>query len=150
MPCQPGGQRRAGDAGHHDVGHRGDGARLQHRHDAGVIEVRRRLDVAVEPEGQGRVGQHAGLRHLQRDATAHLRIVGEKNEEYPTPLDATAKDPVYVGRIRKDTSNPEKGLSMWVVADNLRIGAALNAVRIAEVLVQKGWVKSQAKQVAAV
>ncbi|HEY9711883.1 MAG TPA: aspartate-semialdehyde dehydrogenase, partial [Chroococcales cyanobacterium] len=50
---------------------------------------------------------------------------------YPTPLEAAGKDPVYVGRIRRDTSS-ENGLNLWVVADNLRIGAALNAVRIAE------------------
>lgn len=52
---------------------------------------------------------------------------------YPTPIDCAGKDPVYVGRIRKDTSSPN-GINLWVVADNLRIGAALNAVRIAEYL----------------
>lgn len=52
---------------------------------------------------------------------------------YPTPIDAAGKDPVYVGRIRRDTSSSD-GLNLWVVADNLRIGAALNAVRIAEYL----------------
>ncbi len=54
---------------------------------------------------------------------------------YPTPIDAAGEDPVFVGRIRRDTSS-ETGLNMWVVADNLRIGAALNAVRIAEYLVE--------------
>lgn len=54
---------------------------------------------------------------------------------FPTPLDAAGKDPVYVGRIRVDTSSPN-GLNLWVVADNLRIGAALNAVRIAEYMVE--------------
>lgn len=53
---------------------------------------------------------------------------------YPTPLDCVGQDPVYVGRIRRDTSSAN-GLQMWVVADNLRIGAALNAVRIAEYLI---------------
>jgi aspartate-semialdehyde dehydrogenase len=62
-------------------------------------------------------------------------------KDFPTPVEATGKDPVYVGRIRRDTSNPETGLNMWIVADNLRIGAALNAVRLAEVLVQRGWLK---------
>lgn len=57
------------------------------------------------------------------------------NAVYPTPLDAAGKDPVYVGRIRVDTSSPN-GLNFWVVADNLRIGAALNAVRIAEYLLE--------------
>jgi aspartate-semialdehyde dehydrogenase len=58
-----------------------------------------------------------------------------ENGIYPTPLDAAGQDPVYVGRIRLDTSS-ENGINFWVVADNLRIGAALNAVRIAEYLVQ--------------
>jgi len=64
-------------------------------------------------------------------------------QQFPTPVEATGQDPVYVGRVRRDTSNPEHGLNMWIVADNLRIGAALNAVRLAEVLVQQGWLKKQ-------
>lgn len=52
---------------------------------------------------------------------------------YPQPLAAAGRDPVYVGRIREDVGNPG-GLQMWVVADNLRKGAALNAVQIAEML----------------
>ncbi len=55
--------------------------------------------------------------------------------KYPTPLQAAGKDPVYVGRIRKELAL-DNGLAMWVVADNLRIGAALNTVRIAEKLVE--------------
>jgi len=50
---------------------------------------------------------------------------------YPQPLDAAGTDPVYVGRIREDLGNPG-GLQLWVVSDNLRKGAALNAVQIAE------------------
>jgi len=53
---------------------------------------------------------------------------------YPMPIDAEGKDDVYVGRIRDDES-VENGLNMWVVADNLRKGAALNAVQIAELLI---------------
>lgn len=54
---------------------------------------------------------------------------------YPTPVkDAAGNDPVYVGRIREDISHPH-GLDLWVVADNLRKGAALNAVQIAEALI---------------
>ncbi|MFH1132465.1 MAG: aspartate-semialdehyde dehydrogenase [Pseudomonadota bacterium] len=56
---------------------------------------------------------------------------------YPLAQMAQGTDPVYVGRIRKDLS-VENGLNMWVVADNLRKGAALNAVQIAEILVSKG------------
>jgi aspartate-semialdehyde dehydrogenase len=54
---------------------------------------------------------------------------------YPMPLDATGKDEVYVGRIREDPS-VINGLNLWVVSDNLRKGAALNAVQIAECLVK--------------
>ncbi len=55
--------------------------------------------------------------------------------EYITPLEAAASDPVYVSRIRKDTSSIN-GLNLWVVSDNLRIGAALNTVKIAEYLIK--------------
>lgn len=53
--------------------------------------------------------------------------------EVPNPLEATGQDPVFVGRVRKDTST-DNGLALFVVGDNLRKGAALNAVQIAEVL----------------
>ena len=52
--------------------------------------------------------------------------------------DAVGRDEVFVGRIRRDPTVPH-GLNLWVVADNLRKGAATNAVQIAEVLVQRGW-----------
>ena len=52
---------------------------------------------------------------------------------YPLPRDATGRDDVFVGRIRADASHP-RGLALWVVSDNLRKGAALNAVQIAEAL----------------
>lgn len=58
---------------------------------------------------------------------------------YPMPLYAKGKNDVFVGRIRRDESQP-KTLNMWVVADNLRKGAATNAVQIAELLVKKGLV----------
>jgi aspartate-semialdehyde dehydrogenase len=55
--------------------------------------------------------------------------------DVPTPLDAAGRDPSYVGRIRADRSAPEgKGLVMFISNDNLRKGAALNAVQIAELL----------------
>ena len=55
---------------------------------------------------------------------------------YPTPVThASGHDPVYVGRIREDISHP-RGLSLWIVADNIRKGAALNAVQLAELLVK--------------
>lgn len=58
---------------------------------------------------------------------------------YPHPWIAAGTDEVFVGRIRKDASHAN-GLAMWVVADNVRKGAALNAVQIAEHLISKGWI----------
>ena len=59
---------------------------------------------------------------------------------YPHPWMAAGTDEVFVGRIRGDTSHPN-GLVMWIVADNLRKGAALNAVQIAEEMVKRDWIK---------
>jgi len=61
---------------------------------------------------------------------------------YPQPWSAAGTDEVFVGRIRQDASHP-CGLNMWVVADNMRKGAALNAVQIAEEMVKRGWVHSR-------
>ncbi|KQM38577.1 aspartate-semialdehyde dehydrogenase [Microbacterium sp. Leaf203] len=63
---------------------------------------------------------------------------GVRLEEVPTPLQAAGTDPSYVGRIRADQSAPEgKGLALFISNDNLRKGAALNAVQIAEIVAQK-------------
>ena len=58
------------------------------------------------------------------------------NKVYPMPLDIAGKDPVYVGRIRSDISNPN-GLTFWAVSDQIKKGAALNAVQIAEYLIKE-------------
>ena len=58
-----------------------------------------------------------------------------KNNKYPMPLDIAGHDEVYVGRIRRDFS-VDNGLNLWVVADNIRKGAALNAVQIAELFIK--------------
>lgn len=66
-----------------------------------------------------------------------VKVVDDvENNVYPLPLDCAGGDKVYVGRIRKDFTVAH-GLNLWVVADNLRKGAALNAVQIAELLVKK-------------
>ncbi len=62
-----------------------------------------------------------------------------QNNEYPMPLYSEGKDDVFVGRIRRDLSQP-KTLNLWIVADNLRKGAATNAVQIAEYLVENNLV----------
>jgi aspartate-semialdehyde dehydrogenase len=68
-----------------------------------------------------------------RKAPGVVVVDHRANEGYVTPAEAAGEDPVYVSRIRKDPTVAH-GLSLWVVADNLRKGAALNAVQIAEVL----------------
>ena len=68
-----------------------------------------------------------------------VKVVDERKAGgYPTPVThASGTDPVYVGRIREDLSHP-RGLNMWVVADNIRKGAALNAVQVAELVANGG------------
>ncbi len=76
----------------------------------------------------------ANVKQLLKTATG-IKLI-EDEYDYPTALlDASDTDPVYVGRIRQDISH-SKGLDLWVVADNLRKGAALNTVQIAELLLQ--------------
>ncbi len=76
------------------------------------------------------------VRELMRAAPG-IELVDEAvTGGYPTPVThAAGNDPVYVGRLRKDLSH-SRGLSMWIVADNIRKGAALNAIQIAELLVE--------------
>src|SRR5215211_5570010 len=66
---------------------------------------------------------------------------------YPTTLSSTGRDDVFVGRLRRDPSH-ERGLCLWVVSDNLLKGAATNAVQIAEVLHERGLIRSAAAQAA--
>ena len=70
-------------------------------------------------------------RSLLQNAPGVVVVDDFAQHVYPQPLQAAGSDPVYVGRIRRDVGNP-KGLQLWVVSDNLRKGAALNAVQIAE------------------
>lgn len=71
------------------------------------------------------------------DDPAHLK--------YPMPIDAHDKDEVFVGRLRRDESQP-RTLNMWVVSDNLRKGAATNAIQIAEYLLEQGILKQRGKK----
>ena len=61
------------------------------------------------------------------------------NNVYPMPINAWEKDEVFVGRIRRDESIVS-GLNLWCVSDNLRKGAATNAVQIAQALLEKGFI----------
>jgi len=64
---------------------------------------------------------------------------------YPQPWSAAGTDEVFVGRIRRDASN-DTGLAMWIVADNLRKGAALNAVQIAEEVIKRNWLHPETEE----
>ncbi|GAB6066644.1 aspartate-semialdehyde dehydrogenase [Aquifex pyrophilus] len=75
-------------------------------------------------------------REVLRKAPGVIVVDNPENNEYPMPIIAEGRDEVFVGRIRKDRAF-EPGLSMWVVADNIRKGAATNAVQIAELLVKE-------------
>lgn len=79
------------------------------------------------------------LRKILSETPGVIVMDNVKNNEYPMPLYSEGKDEVFVGRIRRDLSQP-KTLNLWIVADNLRKGAATNAVQIAEYLVANNLV----------
>jgi len=82
-------------------------------------------------------------REILREAPGVVVIDKHEPTGYVTPKEAQGEFPVFVSRIRKDPT-VEHGLAMWVVADNLRKGAALNAVQIAELLHQRGLIRQKA------
>ncbi len=77
------------------------------------------------------------VREILKDSFGVVVIDNPDNFEYPTTRDASGKNPVYVGRIRKNLAF-KNGISLWCVADNLRIGAALNTVRICKKVIEMG------------
>jgi len=81
-------------------------------------------------------------RDLLRDSPGLIVIDKRDDKGYMTPKEAQGEFPVFVSRIRKDPT-VENGLSLWVVADNLRKGAALNAVQIAELLHERGLIRQK-------
>lgn len=79
------------------------------------------------------------IRSLLSTAPGVIVVDDPATQQYPMPKDAHERDEVFVGRIRRDETQP-KTLNMWIVSDNLRKGAATNAVQIAEYLVGKGMI----------
>lgn len=77
-------------------------------------------------------------REILRNAPGVVVHDDPSRHVYPMPLDAAGRDEVFVGRLRKDPSHPN-GLAMWVVSDNLRKGAASNAVQVFELVARNGW-----------
>ncbi len=76
------------------------------------------------------------VREILSKAPGVVVVDNPKKFEYPLPIYAAGRDETFVGRIREDESIPN-GINMWIVADNIRKGAALNAIQIAEILIQK-------------
>ncbi|HXR28141.1 MAG TPA: aspartate-semialdehyde dehydrogenase [Solirubrobacteraceae bacterium] len=81
-------------------------------------------------------------RELLREAPGVTVVDDPDAALYPLPIDAAGKDEVFVGRIRRDPGH-ERALDLWIVADNLRKGAATNAVQLAELLHERGLVRVQ-------
>jgi aspartate-semialdehyde dehydrogenase len=77
----------------------------------------------------------ADVKAILREAPGIIVADEPESNVYPMAIDAVGKDAIYVGRIREDNSIPN-GINLWIVADNLRKGAALNAVQIAEILIR--------------
>jgi aspartate-semialdehyde dehydrogenase len=86
----------------------------------------------------------AKARSILREAPGILVVDKHEDGGYVTPIEVAGEDATYVSRIRED-STVENGLSLWVVADNLRKGAALNAVQIAELLVNRKLIQPKRK-----
>jgi aspartate-semialdehyde dehydrogenase len=85
----------------------------------------------------------ADARTALENAEGIVVVDDPASKRYPMPLDIADKDPVYVGRLRKDLTC-DNGLSFWIVGDQIKKGAALNAVQIAQYLIAHGW-KSKAQ-----
>ncbi|MBM3442531.1 MAG: aspartate-semialdehyde dehydrogenase [Bacteroidetes bacterium] len=77
------------------------------------------------------------VRRLLSGAPGVMLVDDPSSQRYPMPMDAHERDETFVGRVRRDESQP-RTLNLWIVSDNLRKGAATNAVQIAEYLVSKG------------
>jgi aspartate-semialdehyde dehydrogenase len=92
----------------------------------------------VTPEQARRLFEAVSGVVVQDDPAGH---------EYPLATKAAGHDEVFVGRVRQDPSIPDgRGLAFWVVSDNLRKGAATNAVELAEALIERGWVQARSRR----
>ena len=78
------------------------------------------------------------IKHLLDSSPGVILEDDPKNNKYPMPVFAEGKNEVFVGRIRKDFSNPNT-INLWIVADNLRKGAATNTIQIAEYIIKQNW-----------
>jgi aspartate-semialdehyde dehydrogenase len=81
-------------------------------------------------------------RDILREAPGCLVVDKREDGGYVTPVECAGEDATYISRIREDPTL-ENGLSLWIVSDNLRKGAALNAVQIAELLLNRGLIAAK-------
>jgi aspartate-semialdehyde dehydrogenase len=81
------------------------------------------------------------VRELLNHAAGVVVVDDPAGNHYPTPVYAEGRDETFVGRIRDDISNPN-AVEMWIVSDNLRKGAALNAIQIAEEMIKRNLLKA--------
>lgn len=114
--------------------------KILHKDDLKVTATTVRVPVfsshseSVNIEFENPVGDINEVKELLANAPGVILVDDPANNVYPLALDAAGTDEVYVGRIRRDES-VENGINLWVVADNIRKGAATNAIQIAEILV---------------
>jgi len=99
------------------------------------VPVMRAHSESVNIETEKKISRDKAL-ELLNNAPGITVIDDIQNKKYPLPFDAAGEDNTFVGRIREDESIAN-GLNLWIVSDNLRKGAALNAIQIAEVLIKK-------------
>ncbi len=105
------------------------------------VPVLRSHSEAVNVETKKKITA-AEVRELLRTAPGVVVVDDPSRCDYPLPIYAEGRDETYVGRIRDDISNPS-AVEMWIVSDNLRKGAALNAVQIAEEMLRRGLLKGK-------
>lgn len=84
-------------------------------------------------------------RDILRAAPGVLVVDEPARSSYPTPNASAGRDEVFVGRVRRDLSHP-RGLAMWIVSDNLRKGAALNALQVFSLVAREGWLRGRSAQ----
>ena len=85
------------------------------------------------------------MREILRAAPGVSLVDDREANHFPMPIEASGEDDVFVGRIRQDLSQPDgRGIDLFVCGDQLRKGAALNAVQIAESLIERGLLKTAA------
>ena len=101
---------------------------------------------AVHVEFESAISEEQAIDAL-REAPGIQLIDKREDGGYVTPLDSVGEDAVYVSRLRRDPTVPH-GLAFWCVADNLRKGAALNAVQIAECLINRKLISAKKKAAA--